>query len=122
MVQTECGAEVLENFLYFSPDFVFESVGCSSETRPGAELLTDHKLVVFFLQISKTWPNRKLCIFSVAYRIKWETLADRDVRKQFASSMATKFRQIQKISKSIGMEWPLIKTATILSAVESCGR
>ena len=58
----------------------------------------------------------------MAYMIKWEVLADRDVRKQFASSMAAKFQQLPKVSEDIEMEWLLFRTAMISSAVESSGR
>ena len=44
------------------------------------------------------------------------------MRKPFASSMATKFRQLQEVSENIEMEWSLFRTAMISSAVESCGR
>ena len=57
-----------------------------------AKLSTDHHLVVFSLQISKPRPNRKLRRSIVANKIKWEALADKDVMKQFASSMETKYR------------------------------
>ena len=51
-----------------------------------------------------------------------EALADRDVRKQFASSMAAKFQQFPEVSKDIEMEWSSFQIAMISSAVESCGR
>ena len=51
-----------------------------------------------------------------------EVLADRGVRKQFASSMAAKFQRLPEVSEDIEMEWLLFRTATISSAVESCGR
>ena len=56
----------------------------------------------------------------MAYRTKWEALADRDVRKQFASSMAVKFRQLFKDFEDIEMEWWLFRKAMISSAVGSC--
>ena len=49
-------------------------------------------------------------------------MADRDVRKQFASSMAAKFQQLPEIYENIEMEWLLFRTAIISSAVESCER
>ena len=58
----------------------------------------------------------------MANRIKWETLEDLDVRKQFESIMALKFLQLSELSEDIEMEWSLFRTAMILSAVESCGR
>ena len=64
---------------------------------------TDHHLVVCYLRFSKPWLNR-------------------DVRKQFASSIAAKFQQLPEVSVDIEMEWLLFRTAMITSAVERCGR
>ena len=58
----------------------------------------------------------------MAYRIKWEALVDRNVRKQLASSMATKFRQLPEVYENIKTKWLLFRTAMILSTGESCGR
>ena len=87
-----------------------------------AELSTDHHLVVCSQRFSKPWLNKKSRTSSLAYRIKWEALADRDVKKQFASSIAAKFRQLSAVSEDIEMEWLLFRTAMISSAVKSCGR
>ena len=57
--------------------------------KRGAELSTDHHLVVCSPRLSKPWPYRKSRRSSVAHRIKWEALADRNVRKQFASPEST---------------------------------
>ena len=91
-------------------------------TKRGAELSTDHHLVVYPLRFSKPWLNRKSRRSSVAYKIKWENLADRDVRKLFASSITATFQQLSEVSEDIEMEWSLFRTAIISSAVESCGR
>ena len=92
------------------------------EMNREAELSTDHDLVVCSLRFSKLMLNRKSRRSSVAYKIKWEALADRDVRKQFASVMAAKFQQLLEVSKNIEMDWSLFRTAVISSEVESCGR
>ena len=90
--------------------------------KQGAELSTDQHLVVCSQRFLKPWLKRKLHRSSVAYSIKWEALADRDERKQFASSMTAKFQQLTEISEDIEMEWSLLQTAMISSAVKSCGR
>ena len=69
-----------------------------------AEWSIDDHFVVCSLQFSKLWLSKKSHNPSVAYRIKWEALADRDVKKQFASSMETKFQQLPEISEDIKME------------------
>ena len=75
--------------------------------KRGIQLSTDYHFVVCSLQFSKPWLNRKLRRSSVAYRVKWEAIADGDVKKQFASSMAAKFQQLLEVSDNIEMEWLL---------------
>ena len=87
--------------------------------KRGAELSTDHHLVVCSLRLSKPWPNKRSNLSSVTYRITWEALEDKEVRKQFASS---KFRQLPDVSEDIEKEWLLFRLAIISSAAESCGR
>ena len=74
-----------------------------------AELPTDHHLVVCSLQLSKSWPNRKSNRSSVTYRIKWEGLENKEVRKQFVSSTSFKFRQLSDVSEDIEKEWLLFR-------------
>ena len=90
-----------------------------------AELSTDYHLVVCSLRLSKPWPNKRSYRSSVTYRIKWEALEDKEVRKQFASSISSKFRQLPDVfepSENIEKEWLLFRSAIISSAAESCGR
>ena len=74
------------------------------------------------LRLSKPLPNKRSNWSSVTYRIKWEALEDKEVRKQFASSISSKFRQLPNISEDIEREWLLFRSAIISSAAESCGR
>ena len=90
--------------------------------KRGAELSTDHHLVVCSLRLLKPWPNKRSNRSSVTYRIKWEALEDKEVRKQFASSISSKFRQLPDVSEDIEREWLLFRSAIISSAAESCGR
>ena len=91
--------------------------------KRGAELSTDHHLVVCSLRLSKPWPNKRSNRLSVTYRIKWEPLEDKDVRKQFASSISSKFRQLSDVYQDIEKKFRLLfRSAIILSAAESCGR
>ena len=92
--------------------------------KRGAELSTDHHLVpvVCSLRLSKPWPNKRSNWSSVTYRIKWEALEDKEVRKQFASSISSKFRQLPDVSEDIEREWLLSRSAIISSAAESCGQ
>ena len=90
--------------------------------KRGAELSTDHHLVVCSLRLSKPWPNKRSNRSSVTYRIKWEDLEDKEVTKQFASSISSKLRQLPNASEDIEREWLLFRSAIISSAAESCGR
>ena len=89
--------------------------------KRGAELSTDHHLVVCSLRLLKPWSNRKSLSSDVTYRIKWETLEDKEVRKQFVSSISTKFKELPNVSENVEMEWSLFRSAIISSAVECCG-
>ena len=101
-----------------SPD-LFSDV-LAVRVKRGAESSTDHPLVVCSLQLLKPWPNRKYNRSSVTYRIKWEALEDKKVRKQFASSILSKFRQLPDASEDIEKEWLLFRSAIISSHAESC--
>ena len=90
--------------------------------KRGAELSTDHHLVVCSLRLSKPWPNKRSNKSSMTCRIKWKALEDKEVRKQFASSISSKFRQLLDLSDDIEKEWLLFRSAIISSATESCGR
>jgi len=73
--------------------------------RRGAEFPTDQHLVVCYWWISKPLLGRKSRKSTATYRIKWEALKDKEVRKQFASSITAKFRQLPDESEDIEMEW-----------------
>ena len=72
----------LTNFCIVSSDLFSDLLDV--RVKRGAELLTYHHLVVCSLQLSKPWPNRRSKRSLVTYRIKWEALEDKEIRKQFA--------------------------------------
>ena len=90
--------------------------------KQGADFSTNHHVVVCSLRLSKPWPNRKSNRSFATYQIKWEALEDKEERKQFASSISSKFRQLPNVSEDIEKEWLLFRSAIISSAAESCGR
>jgi len=63
-------------------------------------------------------PSRKSRKSTATYRIKWEALEDKEVRKQFPSSMTAKLRQLSDESEDIEKEWSLFRSAIIGSTVE----
>ena len=71
-----------------------------ARVKRGAELSTDHHLVVCSLRLLQPWPNRRSNRSSVTYWIKWEALEDKEVKKQSASSISSKFRQLMYATTS----------------------
>ena len=57
----------------------------------GAKFSIDKHLVVCSQRISKSWPSRKSRITSIVYKTKWDALAYKKVRKQFAFIKGIKF-------------------------------
>ena len=51
------------------------------------------------------------------YRIKWESLADKEVRTAFADNIASKFKELPTSTEDIDA-----RTAVITSATNCCGR
>ena len=49
-------------------------------------------------------------------------MEDKQVRKQFASSMSSKFRRLTGASEDIDKQWLLFRSAIISSVAESYGR
>ena len=110
----------LKDFCIVSSDLFYDVLDV--RVKQGAELPTDHHLVVGSLLLSKSWPNRRSNRSSVTHRIKWEALEDKEVRKQFAFSILSKFRHLPDVSEDIEKEWLLFRSPTITSAAESCGQ
>ena len=86
--------------------------------KRGAELSTDHHLVVCTLKALKPLKKRKTFRPRETYRIKWESLADKEVRTAFADNIASKFKQLPTPTEDIETEWCLFRTAVITSATK----
>ena len=69
------GPKIFDRFCIVSSD-LFSDV-LDVRVKRGAELSTDHHLVVCSLRLSKPWPNKRSNRSSVTYRIKWEALEDK---------------------------------------------
>ena len=52
---------------------------------------------------------------------KWELLANKKVRNNFVSKVASLFRELPGFTEDIQIEWDLFKSAVFTSAVVSCG-
>ncbi|KAM9358371.1 uncharacterized protein ABDE67_003862 [Symphorus nematophorus] len=109
---------------------MIDFVVVSSDLRPyvlntrvkrGAELSTDHHLVVSWIR----WPGRKLDRLGRPKRIVrvcWERLAEAPVREVFNSHLRESFNQIPREAGDIESEWTMFSTSIVDAAVRSCGR
>ena len=89
--------------------------------KRGAELSTNHHLVVCILRGLNHPRTRKRFRAQRAYGIKWELLANKKVRHTFASKVASLFRELPDYTEDVETELDLFKSAVITSAAASCG-
>ncbi|KAK3540900.1 hypothetical protein QTP86_004165 [Hemibagrus guttatus] len=102
----------------------------SSDLRPhvldtrvkrGAELSTDHHLVVSWIRLRRRMPDR-LGRPKRIVRVCWERLADPSVRGVFNSHLRESFNQILREVGDIESEWTMFSTSIVDAAIRSCGR
>ncbi|KAK3536228.1 hypothetical protein QTP86_000137 [Hemibagrus guttatus] len=102
----------------------------SSDLRPhvldtrvkrGAELSTDHHLVVSWIRLRRGMPD-KLGRPKRIVRVCWERLADPSVRGVFNSHLRESFNQIPREVGDIESEWTMFSTSIVDAAIRSCGR
>ena len=86
------GQRSIIDFCIASAD-LFSSV-VDVHVKRGAELSTDHHLVVCILRGLNHSRTRKRFREQRAYRLKWELLADKKVRHTYASKVASLFRKL----------------------------
>uniref|UniRef100_A0AAY5K1H3 Endonuclease/exonuclease/phosphatase domain-containing protein n=1 Tax=Esox lucius TaxID=8010 RepID=A0AAY5K1H3_ESOLU len=108
---------------------MIDFVVVSSDLRPyvldtrvkrGAELSTDHHLVVSWIR----WRGRKLDRLGrpkLTVRVCWERLAESPVREIFNSHLRQSFDWIPKEAGDIESEWTIFSTAIVEVAARSCG-
>ncbi|KAK3529492.1 hypothetical protein QTP70_031733, partial [Hemibagrus guttatus] len=102
----------------------------SSDLRPhvldtrvkrGAELSTDHHLVVSWIRLRRRMPDR-LGRPKRIVRVCWERLADPSVRGVFNSHLRESFNQIPREVGDIESEWTMFSTSIVDTAIRSCDR
>ncbi|KAK3536643.1 hypothetical protein QTP86_015444, partial [Hemibagrus guttatus] len=102
----------------------------SSDLRPhvldtrvkrGAELSTDHHLVVSWIRLRRRMLDR-LGRPKRIVRVCWERLADPSVRGVFNSHLRESFNQIPREVGDIESEWTMFSTSIVDAAIWSCGR
>jgi exonuclease III len=113
-----CGQKSLIDFAVVSADL--KSRVIDVRVRRGAELSTDHHLVVCRLSTQNLAKNTKSKGRKV-YRIKWERLKEEDTAKNFADNVNQQFSQIPSTELDVETEWSLFKTGIISAATKTCG-
>ena len=107
-------------------DFIVVSTDlrpCVLDTRVkrGAELSTDHHLVVSWIR----WQGRKLDRLGRpkrTVRVCWERLVEPAVRGAFNCHLRESFDQIPREAGDIESEWTMFSTSIVDAAIRSCGR
>ena len=89
--------------------------------KRGAELSNNGHLVFCILRGLNHPKNRKQFRERIAYKVKFELLANKKVRHTFASKVASLFGELPDYTKDIETEWNLFKSAVITYAADSCG-
>jgi len=64
--------------------------------KRGTERSTDHHLLVCNMHLEKPLGPTQTCRIRKSYRIKWEALVDKYVRKTFADSISSLFRELSE--------------------------
>ncbi|KAK3525519.1 hypothetical protein QTP86_033933 [Hemibagrus guttatus] len=101
----------------------------SSDLRPhvldtrvnrGAELSTDHHLVVSWIHLRRRMPDR-LGRPKRIVRVCWERLADPSVGGVFNSHLQESFNQIPREVGDIESEWTMFSSSIVDAAIRGCG-
>ncbi|KAK3536657.1 hypothetical protein QTP86_015466, partial [Hemibagrus guttatus] len=109
---------------------MIDLVVVSSDLRPhvldtrvkrGAELSSDHHLVVSWIRLQRRMPDR-LGRPKRIVRVCWEYLADPSVRGVFNSHLRESFNQIPREVGDIESEWTMFSSSIVDAAIRSSGR
>ncbi|KAK3529134.1 hypothetical protein QTP70_016563 [Hemibagrus guttatus] len=91
-----------------------------TRVKRGAELSTNHHLVVSWIHLRRRMPDR-LGRPKRIVRVCWERLADPSVRGVFNSHLRESFNQIPREVGDIESEWTMFSTSIVDAAIRSCG-
>ncbi len=117
--QDTLGRRSMTDFVVISSDL--RPYVLDTRVRRGAELSTDHHLVVSWIR----WWGRKLDRLrrpKCTVRVCWERLAESPVREIFNSHLRWSFDRIPRESGDIESEWTMFSTSIVDAATRSCGR
>ena len=109
---------------------MIDFVVVSSDLRPhvldtrvkrGAELSTDHYLVVSWLRWWGRMPDRPGRPKRIV-RVRWERLSESPVRKSFNSHLRESFEHVPEEAGDIESEWAMFRASIVEAANRCCGR
>ncbi|KAK3521123.1 hypothetical protein QTP86_021295 [Hemibagrus guttatus] len=92
----------------------------ATRLKRGAELSTDHHLVVSWIRLRRRMPDR-LGRPKRIVRVCLERLADPSVRGVFNSHLRESFKQIPREVGDIESEWTMFSSSIVDAAIWSCG-
>ncbi|KAK3506712.1 hypothetical protein QTP70_016249 [Hemibagrus guttatus] len=92
-----------------------------TQVKRGAELSTDHHLVLSWIRLRRRMPDR-LGRPKRIVRVCWERLADPSVRGVFNSHLWESFIQIPREFGDIESEWTMFSSSIVDAAIRSCDR
>ncbi|KAK3508751.1 hypothetical protein QTP70_004231 [Hemibagrus guttatus] len=92
-----------------------------TQVKRGAELSTDHHLVVSWIHLRRRVADR-LGRPKRIVRVCWERLADPPVRGVFNSHLRESFNQILREVGDIECEWTMFSSSIVDTAIRSRGR
>ncbi|KAK3533011.1 hypothetical protein QTP70_006237 [Hemibagrus guttatus] len=92
-----------------------------TRVKRGAELSTNHHLVVSWIRLRERMPDR-LGRPKRIVRVCWERLTDPSVRGVFNSHLRESFNQILREVGDIESEWTMFSSSIVDAAIRSCGR
>ncbi|KAK3542019.1 hypothetical protein QTP86_010364 [Hemibagrus guttatus] len=92
-----------------------------TRVKRGAELSTDHHLVVSWIRLRRRVPDR-LGRPKHIVRVFWECLADPSVRGIFIFHLRESLNQIPSEVGDIESEWTMFSSSIADAAIRSCGR
>ena len=88
--------------------------------KRGAELSTDHHLVLCKLQLASSSRMQRIGQ-QRQNRIRWEALAGEAVRCNFAENVDQRFFRLPPKEVDVETEWSLFRTEILGAATETCG-
>ncbi|TWW61044.1 hypothetical protein D4764_05G0011340 [Takifugu flavidus] len=92
-----------------------------TQVKRGAELSTDHHLVVSWLRWWGRMPDRPGRLKRVV-RVCWERLAESPVRRSFNSRLRESFDHVPGEAGDIESEWTMFRASIVEAADRCCGR